>query len=87
MGKRTGRRTRSDDAGRPTGPGFPTFVHNQYTFEGEMEQLSWFTRQVNRRGIPDHGIGRIMGWLLAAGAAVFAIGLLLSLVTNLLRWT
>ena len=42
MGRKKGRRTKSDDGGshRSGAPGFPDFAHGQYTFEGEIERLS-----------------------------------------------
>ena len=51
MGKRRGRRTRSDSGGRRRNleEGFPTFEHNQWTFEGEIERLGVLARAFNRR--------------------------------------
>ena len=52
---------------------FPTFEHNQWTFEGQIERLGAFARGASRaRGGP-----RRVGLLLAAAVLLpFAIGLL-----------
>lgn len=50
MGKRRGRRTRSDTGGsrRNLEEGFPAFEHNQWTFEGYLERWSAFHRGLGR---------------------------------------
>jgi hypothetical protein len=50
MGKRRGRRTRSDEGGhrRDLEDGWPTFQHNQWTFEGYLERWSAFHRGLGR---------------------------------------
>ena len=61
MGKRRGRRTRSDEGGRRRNleDGWPTFEHNQWTFEGYLERWGAFHRGLGhirerggRRAIP-----------------------------------
>ena len=46
MGRRRGRRTRSDEGGRRVDRdgGFPRFEHNQWTVEGEIERMVEFAR-------------------------------------------
>jgi hypothetical protein len=53
---------------------FPTFEHNQWSFEGEIERLGAFARGVHRaRGLP-----RRVGVLLAVLVGLpFAIGIVL----------
>lgn len=67
MGRRRRRRTRSDSGGDAgTSDGFPTFQHNQWTFEGYIERLRAFSR----------GAARAHGWrrALAVGlAALFLV--------------
>jgi hypothetical protein len=50
MGRRRGRRTRSDSGGRRRNveAGFPTFRHNQWTFEGQIERLGHLSRSMSR---------------------------------------
>ena len=53
---------------------FPTFEHNQWTFEGQIERLGAFARGANRRA---RGGPRWVGMVLAGLVLLpFAIGLL-----------
>ena len=77
MGKRRGRRTRSDSGGsrHNVEEGFPTFEHNQWTFEGEIERLGALARGVNRAK-REGGRRRTIAF---AGMAVPVFGALLML--------
>ena len=95
MGKRRGRRTRSDEGGsrRNLEQGFPRFQHDQWTFEGQMERLGAFARGVNRRkrdvharplgrSTPAQLVFRVLGLLLLLTACVYVVGLLLTLLVR-----
>jgi hypothetical protein len=79
MGERRRRRTRSDQGGRRRNveDGFPTYEHNQYTFEGHIERLGGFAR----------GVNRATGWKRAVGLGLtllvlvpFAIGVVYEII-------
>ena len=44
MGKRRGRRTRADSPDHGDGRGWPTFRHNQWTWEGTFERSAALAR-------------------------------------------
>jgi hypothetical protein len=80
MGRRRRRRTRSDSGGRRLNieEGLPTFEHNQWTFEGEIERLGAFAR----------GAARVTGprrWLAVFVALVFVVPLAIGILTMLVR--
>ena len=64
MGRRGGRRTRSDSGGRRRnvghGVGFPGFEHAPWTFEGYIERLGAFTRGVNQASGWKRSLGRVI---------------------------
>ena len=72
MGRRRERRTRSD-----VEDGFPTFEHNQWTFEGQVERWGAFSRGLSHapRG------RRVAARALAAMLLLpFVIGIVISIV-------
>jgi hypothetical protein len=88
MGKRRGRRTRSDSGGRRLDieNGFPTFEHNQWTFEGYLERWGAFHRGLSQRrdsGRPMPGAAELVVPILVTAALlallVLAVGALLIL--------
>ena len=79
QGRRRGRRTRSDRPGGrsdiTSGVGFPSFEHNQWTFEGQIERLGAFAR----------GSHRVTGWRRTV-AVVLALAFLTPLAIGLVSY-
>jgi hypothetical protein len=73
MGRRRGRRTRSDDGGRRVDleDGFPTFRHNQWTIEGEIERLGTFARGASRAAGWRRWVARAVALSIVAPFVIF----------------
>ena len=83
MGKRRGRRTRSDEGGHRVDleDGWPTFQHNQWTFEGYIERWGAFHRGLGK--IAERGGRRAIPTRDLIVPTVVTLGLLLVLVALL----
>jgi len=83
MGKRRGRRTRSDEGKLRVDPRDGWGMrHSALTFEGRMESLAKFTRNVSRSPRLKRRAGRVFA---GAVLGVFVVGAIIGLVTLVLR--
>ncbi len=80
MGRRRGRRTRSDGEGCRANAerAFPTFEHNQWTFEGEIERLGAFASGAARHSGPKR-------WMAVFLVLLILIPLAMTVVFSLAR--
>ena len=85
MGRKKGRRTKSDDGGshRSGAPGFPEFAHGQYTFEGEIERFGALSRGMSGKDRMPKVASVALLVAILAPLVVLAVSLLVRLVNAL----
>jgi hypothetical protein len=81
-GRTRGRRTRSDSGGQRVDvePGFPSFEHNQWTVEGEIERLGAFARGASRTGGRRGVAARAVALVIIAPFLIFVVADIVRLI-------